>query len=67
MSQFLNAVVTQFKYEEVVKSWMDNPTEFIPEEENVYPISWFKEEFSLLTAMFFRLYGLPNCTKFKVE
>ena len=66
-AQFTDATVTQFDFEEVIKYWMDNPTEFIPKENKAYCISWFRELFSLLKAMFFQLYGLPNCTYFKVE
>ena len=45
--------MSQFDFEEVIKSWMDNPAEFIPKEDKAYPISWFREPFSLLAAMFF--------------
>ena len=34
---------------------------------NAYPISWFRELFSLLAAMFCRLYGSANCTLFKAK
>ena len=60
--KFLNASMSQFDFEEVIKSLMDNPVEFIPKEDKAYPISWFREPFSLLVVMFCRLYGLPNCT-----
>ena len=40
---------------------------FISQLGNIYPTSWFKEPFSLPTAMFCRLYGEENCTFFKVE
>ena len=32
-----------------------------------YPTSWFREPFSLMDAMFYRLYGEENCTHFKEE
>ena len=46
---------------------MDNPTEFIPKVDKDYPISWFREPFSLLAAMFCQLFGLPNYRDFKDE
>ena len=46
---------------------MENHTLFIPQPGNVYPTSWFREPFSLLAAMFYRLYGEANCTFFKAE
>ena len=65
--QFLDAAMTQFDFQEVVKSWMDNPAEFVPKANKSYLISWFRDPFSLLAAMLCRLYGLPNCTELKVE
>ena len=64
---FLDEVISRFDYKDVVKSWMENPTKFILQPSNIYPISWFREPFSLLVAMFCRLYGEANCSLFKVE
>ena len=65
--KFLEASMSQFDFYEVIKSWMDNPFEFIPKEEKAYPFSWFREPFALLATMFCRLYGLPNYTDFKAK
>ena len=46
---------------------MENPILFPVEPGISYPISWFREPFSLLAAMFCRLYGEENCTYFKLE
>ena len=46
---------------------MENPTEYVPKPSNSYLVSWFREPFSLLAAMFSRLYGLENCSLFKVD
>ena len=51
----------------MIKSWMDNPAAFLPKPNKLYPISWFREPFSLLEAMLCRLYGLLNCIVFKLE
>ena len=64
---FLDEAISCFDYEDVVKSWMENPTMFSSQLGNIYPTSWFREPFSLLTAMFCRLYGEANCTFFKAE
>ena len=45
---------------------MENPL-FLAEPGIAYPISWFRKPFSLLDAMFCRLYGEANCTHFKLE
>ena len=44
---------------------MENPIEYIPKEINSYHVFWFIEPFYLLPAMFFQLYGIPNCSVFK--
>ena len=46
---------------------MENPVLFPTEPGIAYPISWFREPFSLLAAMFCRLNGEANCTYFKSE
>ena len=46
---------------------MENPILFPAEPGISYPISWFREPFSLLASMFYRLYGEENCTYFKSE
>jgi hypothetical protein len=66
-AKFLDAARTQFNFDEILKSWMNNPTSFTPKDDKSYPISWFKESLSLLAAMIFILYGLPDCSLFKSE
>ena len=39
----------------------------IPVSLPTYPVSWFKEPFSLLCAMICRLYSLPNCSLFQAK
>ena len=46
---------------------MDNPVEFLPKPHKLYPISWFREAFSLFSTMLCRLHGSPNCIVFKEE
>ena len=63
--KFIKEIHAKFNYEQVVKSWLNDPTLVIPVSLSAYPVSWFREPFSLLEAMFCRLYGLPNCSLFK--
>ena len=46
---------------------MTEPRKFSKRKDELYPIEWFKEPYSLLAAMLCRLYGLPNCSSFKEE
>ena len=46
---------------------MDEPCKFSQRKDELYPIEWFKEPYSLLAVMLCRLYGLPNCSYFKEE
>ena len=59
--------LSKSNYKEVVKSWLEDPTLVIPASLPIYPISWFREPFSLLEAIFFKLYGLPNCSSFREQ
>ena len=38
-SKFLDEAMSQFNFEEVVKSWMENPNEYVPKETNSYLVS----------------------------
>ena len=51
----------------MLKSWMHQPSKFSKRSNEHYPITWFKEPYSLFVAMLCRLYGLPNCSMFKTE
>ena len=66
-AKFLDATMTQFHFEEMIKSWMDNLAEFVPKDETSCPIYSFRDSFALLEEMLCRFYGLPNCTVFKAE
>ena len=66
-SKFFDETLNKFNYEEVVKSWMEDPKLVIPASLPTYPISWFIQPFSLLAAMFCRLYGLPKCSSFRAQ
>ena len=46
---------------------MAEPHKFSQRKDEIYPVEWFKEPYSLLAAMLCRLYGLPNCSYFKEE
>ena len=59
--------MSEFNFEQVIKYWMHNPADFFSKSNKAYPISWFRESFSLLEAMFCELYGLPKCREFKDE
>ena len=46
---------------------MSETSNFSQRKHDLYPVTWFREPYSLLAAMLGRLYGLPNCSVFKVE
>ena len=56
-----------FNFDQMMKSWMAEPHKLSQRKDQLYPIEWFKELYSLLVAMLCRLYGLPNCSYFKKE
>ena len=64
-TNFFDEFLSKSNYDQVVKCWLEDPTLVIPVSLSAYPVSWFRETFSLLAAMFCRLYGLPNCSLFK--
>ena len=51
-SIFFDETLSRFNYEEVFKSWIEDPTLVIHASLLVYPNSWFREPLSLLVAMF---------------
>ena len=55
--------MTWFNFEEMIKSWMGNPAEFISKIDNSYQL----DPFFVLAVVLCRLYGLPNCTLFKSD
>ena len=65
--KFFDETLAKFNYEQVVKSWLVDPTLVIPLSLSEYLVSWFRDPFSLLDAMFCRLFGLPNCSSFKAK
>ena len=65
--EFAKAAKTRFNFDEMLKSWMHQPGKFSQRFDNLYPVTWFKEPYSLLAAMLCILYGLPNCYVFKFE
>ena len=65
LAKFFDDFLSKSNYDQVAKCWLEDPTLVIPVSLSAYPVSWFREPFSLLAAMFCRLYGLPNCSLFK--
>ena len=66
-ADFSKAYKSRFNFNEMLKSWMSESSKFSQRNDDLYPIAWFREPYSLLEAMLCRLYGLPNCSFFKVE
>ena len=66
-AEFAQTSKIRFNFEEMLKSWMHQPSKFLKRSDELYPVTWFKEPYSLLATMLCRLYGLPNCSVFKVE
>ena len=65
--KFFDETLAKLNNEQVVKSWLEDLTLVIPISLSAYPVSWFREPFSLLATMFCRLFGLPNCSLLKVK
>ena len=65
--EFLKKSIPKFNIDELIKSWMDETTLYAHRPDMKYSIFWFKEPYSLLTAIFYRVYGLPNCSYFGSE
>ena len=66
-ADFVKAAKSRFNFDQMLKSWMAEPRKSSQRKDQLYPIEWFKEPYSLLAAMLCRLYGLPNCSYFKEE
>ena len=66
-AEFFQASKTKFNFDEMVKYWMNEPSKFSQRKDYLYPITWFREPYSLLAYMLCRLYGLRNCSIFKAE
>ena len=46
---------------------MSEPSKFSQRKDDLYPVTWFREPYSLLAAMLCRICGLPNCSIFKAK
>ena len=64
---FIKAARSRYNFDELLKSWMNEPCNFSQRKDGLYPIEWFKEPYSLLATRLCRLYGLPNYSYFKEE
>ena len=67
LAKLFDEFLSKSNYEQVVKCWLEDPTLVIPVSLSAYPVSWFRDPFLLLAAMFCRLYGLPNYSLFKAK
>ena len=66
-ADFIKAAKSRYSFDQILKSWMTKPHKLSQRKDDLYPIEWFKEPYSLLAAMFCRLYGLSNSSYFKEE
>ena len=66
-ADFSKASKSRFNFDEMLKSWMRESSKFSQRNDDLYPISCFREPYSLLVAMLCGLYSLPNYSFFKVE
>ena len=66
-TDFTQTSKSRFNFEEMLKSWMHQPSKFSKRSDELYPVTWFKEPYSLFATMICRLYGLPNCSVLKTE
>ena len=66
-ADFVKASEPGYNFDEMLKSWMSDPGRFSQRKDDLYPIEWFREPYSFLVVMLYRIYGLPNCSFFKAE
>ena len=64
---FVKAAKSRYNFDQMLNSWMTELHKFSQRKDELYPIEWFKEPYSLLAAMLCRLYGLTNYSYFKEE
>ena len=65
--EFTQSSKTRYNFNEMLKYWMNEPRKFSQRDGNLYPVTWFREPYSLLEAMLCILYGLLNFYVFKSE
>ena len=46
---------------------MNEPSKFSQRDDDLYPVAWSTEPYSLLESMLCRMYGIPNYSVFKFE
>ena len=66
-ADFVKFSKSRYNFNQMLKSWMVKPRKFSQRKDELYPIEWIKEPYSLIAAMLCRIYGLPNCSYFKEE
>ena len=62
---FFKTTKSRYNFDQMLKSWMNEPHNFSQRKDDLYPVEWFKEPYSLLVAILCRLYSLPNYSYFK--
>ena len=58
--EFSQASRTRFNFDEMLKYWINEPGKFSQRKDDLYPVTLFREPYSLLAAMLCRIYGPPN-------
>ena len=66
-ADFFNTAKSKFNFGQMLKSYMTEPRKISKRKDQLYPVEWFKEPYSLLVAMLCRIYGLSSCSFFKEE
>ena len=66
-ADFVKDAKSRYNFDQMLKYWMAERRKFSQIKDELYPIEWFNEPFSLLAAMLCRLYSLPNWSYFKEE
>ena len=56
-TEFAQTSKSRFNFEEMLKSWMHQPSKFSKRSDKLYPVTWFKEPYSLFAAMLCILYA----------
>ena len=66
-TEFAQASKTRFNFDEMLKSWMNEPSKFSQRKDDLYPVTWFREPYSLLAAMLLDFMVFPIALFLKLK
>ena len=64
---FIKAFAQKYEHDVLIKTWMEDPNNFILKPNRKYPICVLRLPYNLLEVMLCRFYGVDNCSYFEIE